>query len=151
MIDGADMADTPEDDNATLKYGIVLMIKHPDMDPARITSALGIAPRRVWKAGDPRQTPIGTKLPGQWPGSYWMIAEEEVGYRDFFTSVENWVDKLEPFATFLSEIIGTGGSISIALQLSGKQNIGDIIGWEYLARLAALKITLGVEVFPHAR
>ncbi len=142
---------TYDNENSALNFKIVLMIDHPGMDPARITAELGMKPRYHWKAGDARQTPVGTPLPGRRQQSYWAISEEVAGHRDFFTSVADWVARLEPSAAFLSEIVETGGSIYIGLQLSGKRNIGDVINWDALARIAALKIQLGVEVFPDMR
>jgi hypothetical protein len=58
---------------------------------------------------------------------------------------------LEKHAKFLREIVDGGGKISLTAQLPGETNIGDLMGWESLTRLGALKINLGAEVFPNLK
>jgi len=49
---------------------------------------------------------------------------------------------------FIRSLAETGGSTSIIIQLPGKSNKGDEMNRINLRRLAALKINLGIEVFP---
>jgi hypothetical protein len=58
------------------------------------------------------------------------------------------VDLLEGASDFVGEMIESGGSISVIINLAGDTNIGDAIPWRCLERLAALKVDLGIEVFP---
>ena len=140
---------TPQDSrDAPLKFAIVLMIKHPDMDPARISMELGLQPWHSWKACEPRVTPFGKRLPGVNPTSYWVSREEVTGKRLFFENVLELVGRLEPSSKLIAEIVDGGGFVSITVQLPGERNIGDSMDWPGLARIAALKIELGIEVFP---
>lgn len=131
-----------------LKYRIVLAIKHPNLDPATISVELGMEPSNSWVAGDERKTPMGTRLPGTNPSSFWTASEEALGDRFFFKSVVDLVRRLEKSADFISNIADTGGVTSVIIQLSGQANIGDTMGSEELLRLAKPKMQLGVEVFP---
>ena len=65
----------------------------------------------------------------------------------FFSDVTKLIDKLEPQKSFLIEIEQSGGSICLMLDLPGDTNIGSVLSWRDMARLSALRIDLGVEVF----
>lgn len=58
------------------------------------------------------------------------------------------IGKLEARKDLFAEIERDGGSICLIIDLPGKHNIGSVLGWRDMARLAALKIDLGIEVFP---
>ena len=74
--------------------------------------------------------------------------EETAGKRRFFENVLELVSRLEPSSQFIAEIVDGGGSALITVQLPGENNIGAVMDWTDLARIAALKIKLGIEVFP---
>src|SRR6201989_3682597 len=54
------------------EFTISLRLRHPAIDPSRITQTLGIEPQHTWKAGDPRRDPAGGALEGVYRESYWM-------------------------------------------------------------------------------
>jgi hypothetical protein len=153
---GEERIETNEDDTAvtrdkgdtSLKYRIVLMIKHPNMDPARVSMELGMQPTNSWRAGEERATPTGQRLPGVNPMSFWTSSEEAMGDGLFFEDVLDLVRRLGRSSEFISQIVDDGGSVSVVVQLPGGINIGDELDWLGLTRIAALKITLGIEVFP---
>lgn len=148
MTDEDEMKVNRDPEDIPLKFAIVLMIKHPGMDPARISMELALQPWHSWKVGEPRITPFGKPLPGVNPASYWIWREETTGKRLFFENVLDFVSRLEPSSKFLAEIVDGGGSVSITVRLPGENNIGSSMDWPGLARIAALKIKLGIEVFP---
>ena len=37
------------------EFALALRIRHPSIEPAQITEALGIGPQHAWKAGDARR------------------------------------------------------------------------------------------------
>lgn len=138
---------TPSEGEPPFKYRVVLTIKHPNLDARRISRTLGIKPTNHWTAGEGRVTPAGTRLPGTNAASLWTASKEVAGDRFFFGGVLDLVTRLESAAHFISEIVESGGTISIIIQLPGTRNIGDEINWPQLARLVALKVTLGIELF----
>src|SRR5450631_3315598 len=107
------------------KYCVRLLIKHPHIDPARITHALGLHPNRSAIAGSVRETPTGTVLPGTHTVSSWSHWFDVEGNRLFFADIEKMINRLEPHKAFLAEIADGGGSIELILHLPGDINIGD--------------------------
>jgi len=53
-----------------------------------------------------------------------------------------------PHKEFLHEIVNGGGTIDLIVHLPGDINIGDCFPWRDMARLSALRVDLGIEVFP---
>ena len=141
-------AQMAEDKDDQLKYQVRLLIKHPDIDPAYITNSLGLTPNVSAIAGSTRKTPAGTVLPGVHKGSLWSHSFNVNGNRLFFSAIVEMMDKLEPQKTLLTEIVDTGGSIELIVNLPGIVNIGDVFPWHDMARLCAMRINLGIEVFP---
>ena len=54
------------------EFTVSLRIRHPTIDPATISAALGIEPQHTWRAGQPRCDPAGAELGGTHHDSYWM-------------------------------------------------------------------------------
>lgn len=138
-----------EDDGSEPYYRISLAIRHPNMDPADITRALGLRPTRSWLAGSERRTPAGTRLSGINVNSYWTTGKDAVGKRAFFDGVIEMIQQLESLSDFLGLVTSTGGTVDITVNLPGRVNVGDTIAASDLARLSRLNVNLGVEVFPH--
>lgn len=133
----------------SLRYEVRLLIKHPDMDPARITETLRLKPNLSHLAGSPRITPKGGSLPGVYRESAWSHWFRIERNRLFFADVAKLIDRLEPQKEFLHGIVSSGGTIDVIVSVPGDTNIGDSFRWRDMARLAALRIDLGIEVFPN--
>lgn len=131
-----------------LFYAVRLAIKHPTVDPDRITQALGITPDWSWKVGASRSTPAGRSLPGRHGETYWTSARRVTAHRAFFDTAVDFLDMLERHADFVRGLADSGGTVAIVAHLSGADNIGDDLTPAMLARMAALNIGLGIEVFP---
>ncbi len=139
-----------EDDDADLVFHVRLIIRHPTLDPSLISETLGLAPHLAGSAGSPRYTPKG-RLTGTFRETVWSYSEQIRRSRQVAVALERIVGLLEPHAAFVSDITSSGGSVCLTLDLSGAENIGDVLPWLLLARLGALKIDLGAEVFPDLR
>ena len=137
-----------DQESSSLRYTLVLSIEHPTMDPAIISSKLGLEPRRSWAAGDQRTTPRGLRLARTNKTSLWRNWIEIEGRRHFSKDVSEVLLHLQEKADFIRELTDSGGSIMLYLQLPGDVNIGDELKWADLRQLAMLKIDLGIEVFP---
>jgi hypothetical protein len=132
----------------SLRYVIRLLIKHPNIDPARITEILGLKPKLSHVAGSPRMTLTGMPLPGLHQESAWGYSFQTERNRPFFQDVVRMIDQLEPHREFLHGIVNGGGTVGLIVHLPGDINIGSSFHWRDMARLSALHVGLGIEVFP---
>jgi hypothetical protein len=138
--------------SSTMKrFDITLLIRHPDLNPDLVTSALGLPPHRSWKAGDPRFTPKGRPLPGNHKTSCWNHVFRFAGKTGFGEEISLILDHLAPHKTFLHKINRTGGKTELYLKLPGDQNFGDELSWKTLKRFSDLRVTLSLETFPEWR
>lgn len=130
------------------RFDIVLLVRHPTLDPAVITARLGLTPDRSWKAGDPRTTPTGHALPGRHPNSSWTCVFHYANGARFSTALDGILATVTSGKSLLQRIHKTGGTTELFLQLPGDANVGDTLPWEMLKKFAELKIGLSVETFP---
>lgn len=132
-----------------LKFSIILLIRHPSIDPSAITNQLGLNPSQFWRQGDQRTTPKGKVLPGAYSYTSWSYCFDFSGERSFFHSLKILLENLEQHKLFFEKITFEGGQIYLNINLRGDENIGDVISWQIMEKLGVLKINLGVEVFPN--
>jgi hypothetical protein len=62
----AETEDVNVDEGPSRRVDVELFIVHPTMSPAEITAALGIEAHFAHRVGDPRKTPKGLPLEGQY-------------------------------------------------------------------------------------
>jgi hypothetical protein len=105
----------------------------------------------IRRIGHPRITPRGTLLKGLCKDNVWSWRVKCRSKREFFDSVNDLIAKLEPHSEFLSELVLTGGDLCIIVNILGRANIGNVLSWQSMEKLARLKIDLGIEVFPDER
>ena len=134
-------------------YSISLRAWHPSIDPEAITKGFGKTPARTWRAGDPRSTPKGTPLEGQYKETYWytVLVSNEEGESDF-NSLE---DKLAYLAHGLaqhSEFIATlragGGHAELFIGLYGDRNFGFELPPQTIGAVASIGLSLSFDIYP---
>lgn len=130
------------------RFDIVLLIRHPSLDPAIISARLGLDAFRSWKAGDPRTTPTGHVLPGRHANSCWNYVFHYQDTGRFSTAIEGILGRMSGHKSLLDQINKTGGTTELFLQLPGDASVGDGLSWGALKTFAELKIGLSVETFP---
>ncbi len=147
---GEKMQKSLEDDpsGSFVYFNIRVVVRHSSMDPAEITSETGLEATRSWRAGDRKTTPTGRSIEGKFRDTMWSHVWEWRGTRKFASHLSEVVSILEAHADFFAKINDTGGSISAVIDLPGEVNVGDTFGAGLLGRMACLKVSLGVEVFP---
>lgn len=127
---------------------IRLVIKHPNIDLRNVTDVIGLVPNACWQSGDPVITPAGTTMPGKHTFSLWSYSQAFGKDASILSKVSEILDVLEPNSSFIVNLEASGGTVNIFLDILGDFNIGGVIPWSGLNRLANLKINLGFEVFP---
>ena len=101
-----------------------------------------------WTAGEPWEAAAETKSSRRRPHTYWGISEKVHGKKFFFENAVQMLERLEAASEFIRDITDTGGEVSINVNLYGRENIRDVLSVPALMRFAAMKVRLGVEVFP---
>jgi len=130
------------------RFDIILRIRHPKLDPAEITAALGWEPHRSWKAGDQSSTPKGTKLPGIRSDGLWSCTFKYKGETDIADKFRLILDHLSLHERLFDKLSKRGAEAALYVQLPGNTNIGDRLSWPILKKFVDLKIALEFEVFP---
>jgi hypothetical protein len=128
-----------------------LRISHPALDPATITSTLGMEPQHAWRAGDLRKTPRGTPLAGTRATGYWAANPFSYGWRESTDALvedalEELVSFLEPHRDFLTGL-AKGDHVRIWASTSSPRNYTLDLASSMLARIASLGASLIHDVY----
>jgi hypothetical protein len=135
---------------AAYSYSIALRIRHPSKDLGGIGAALGIAPGRVWKAGEPRTNPKGNPLKGVHPESYWWapLLEGQSVETALPDGLRRTVENLRLHKPLFLEIGSTGGRMEISIDWCFPDGgNGDVIPHAILGELAELHLDLSVATY----
>ena len=135
--------------SAEYLYSIRILIVHPTLTPDEISAEFNLEPDMSQWVGQPRRGPKGNLWSGVWPDTKWSVWEVRNGDRYFFTCLDKLLDRFSLHRDFMRKIAETGGETNFIVQLPGRMNIGDTLTERTVARLADLKGSLGVEVFPN--
>ncbi|GAA5068020.1 hypothetical protein [Lysobacter panacisoli] len=134
------------------RYRVTLRAIHPRDDIRPLFDQLGLTPERAWRAGEPRRTPKGTPLDGQYRESY--------AYTNLTSGSRNWSDedlqdylrgvqqRLAMHRETLQTFFVRGGRCGLVIGLSGESNFGFELDPSLSAGLADLKLTLGFDINP---
>ena len=135
------------------EFTLSLRLRHPAIDPSRITQTLGIVPQHTWKAGDPRRDPTGGALEGLYRESYWMgRLMEEPQLSSARLSVESVL--LEKLATlrrsqdFLEQLHAEGGVAEIHVSLYAREDFRLELSEQSLGLLGRLGLAIALDVHP---
>lgn len=144
------MTDIGEDD-INYRFKIGMLVKHSKLDLEPLLRPLGMMPDNNRVAGHQRITPNQQKLPGTYRESFWNWRRLVVGDRNFMAEVGRLLEKLEMHSALMLEIVDDGGSVSVTIALSGARNIGSCLSYADMGRLARIKASLDIEIFPDFR
>lgn len=135
-------------------YSASFRVWHPSMEPALISKAIGLEPKRSWRAGEPRTTPKGQPLEGKYPESYWCADisgeapedGEQQCLEDFLLGASS---RLSAVGDFLRSVRETGGRTEIFVGLYGRWNYGFEFSPNLLLKLSSLGLALSLDVYPN--
>jgi hypothetical protein len=137
------------------EFTISLRIRHPAIDPATITAALGIQPQHTWGAGEPRCDPAGAELGGAHRDSYWMgRLMDEPQLSSDSVSVEKVILKtlsqLRRAQSFLEQIDADGGAAELLVSLYAREDFRLEFPSDSLTLLCRMHLAVAFEVHPHS-
>lgn len=134
------------------EYTVGVRVKHPDIDPAEVTAALGFKPEHSWKAGESRRTPQGEPLEGAYRESYWtarVIDADRISSDTLPLEVAlgQSLARLQRADQFLARINAEGGSIALFVGIFGAKNFGFEFPPTLLLRMGRLGVTMTLDVY----
>ena len=130
-------------------FRISLRVRHPSVAPERIAEALGIEPKRCWKAGEPKRTPKGAPLTGFNRDTYWT-AEIAAGRWPLHLNevVHDILRRLVRHRSFLHHIRADGGTVELFIGWFFENQSGDTLTHQCLALAGDLQIDLSLDIYP---
>lgn len=136
------------------EFTITLRVRHPDIDPARITAVLGIDPQASWKKGDPRIGPHGEPIPGAHRESYWtggLMPAPQLSseYATIEAELLKILTRLREYYEFLIELCSNGAASELHISLFARQEFRLDFSPSTLALLGRLGLAVALEVHPH--
>jgi hypothetical protein len=138
---------------STYEFTVSLRLRHPAIDPSKITQTLGIEPQHTWKAGDPRRGPSGGALEGVYRESYWMgRLMDEPQLSSARLSVESvLLQKLAHLRrshAFLEQLHAEGGVAELHISLYAREAFRLELSDESLGLLGRLGLAVALDVHP---
>ena len=136
------------------EFAMSLGVRHPDIDPAQITRALGLQPGHVWRKGEERRDQAGAALGGSHHASYWFC---EISPRPRFTDerirVESELDRvlnmLRRSVGFMQELHRGGGATELFVTVFARGDLRLEVSPETAALLGRMGVSVTVEVKPY--
>jgi Domain of unknown function (DUF4279) len=140
-----------DDSTSEYEFTISLRLRHPGIDPARITDTLAIEPQHSWKAGDPRRDPAGAALEGVHRESFWVAQlMERPQLAIAGVSVESVLlqklGQLRRSQSFLAQLDAEGGVAELHISLFARTDFRLDLSAQSLALLGHLGLAVALDV-----
>ncbi len=137
------------------EFTVSLRIRHPTIDPATISAALGIQPQHTWRAGELRCDPSGAELGGEHHDSYWMgRLMDEPQLSSDSVSVERVILKtlsqLRRSQSFLEQLHAEGGVAELLVSLYARHDFRLELPADSLTLLGRMHLAVALDVHPHS-
>jgi len=125
-------------------YAVSLRVRHPNLDPARLTETLHIEPMHCWRAGEPRISATGATLGGEHRESYWAapLPGQSLGAASFPLEMflGQQLVQLGRHREFLSRLQDEGAQVSLLVEMSPVENAVLTLSTGVSRKLADLNI-----------
>lgn len=137
------------------EFTIALCIRHPTIDPSRITDSLGIEPQHTWKAGKRRCDDAGAELEGVYRESYWtglLMAEPQLSSEQMSVErvLEQSLAQLHRAHDFLVQLNTDGGVVTLLVNLFSRGVLRLDLSAELLVSLGRLGLSIALDIHPHS-
>jgi hypothetical protein len=132
------------------EFAMSLGVRHPDIDPAQITQALGLQPGHVWSKGEQRTDAAGTALAGNRRASYWLceIPPFPEGPASLESEMSRLVHMLRKSSGFLQDLHYGGGAVELFVTIFARGDFRIELLPDHAALLGRTGITVTIEVKP---
>ncbi len=133
------------------EYRVSLRIRHPNLDPAELTSQLGISPLHSWRAGEPRLGTAGEPDAGAYRETYWFahlrrVIEDFIPDLPFEGVLMFALTRIQRAESFWDELLATGGSARFIVEIYGGDDFTLDLSRATLAKIARFGVAMSVDV-----
>jgi hypothetical protein len=137
------------------EFTMSLRIRHPDIDPARITQTLALQPQHCWRAGDERRDAAGDFLKGKYRESYWVCAltphpQLSTEQASVESELQQILNALRGSFDFLQSLHASGGATEVLVSIFAREAFRIELLAEVASMLGRVGIAITIEVEPHA-
>jgi len=137
------------------EFTISLRIRHPDIDPSRITATLGIQPQHSWQAGEARRAPAGGELEGVYRESYWtgrlmeepQLSSERLSVESLLMQI---LAQLRRAQDFLEQINSDGGVAELHVSIFARRTFRLEFAPQSMTAFERLRLAVVFEIHPHS-
>jgi hypothetical protein len=115
-----------------------------------MTREFKIEPFRMWKSGEPRKTPVGTPLEGDYAETYWcakLCHVVDASGEPLPVALNRFARELRTHKEFLLNVREAGGRAELYVGLHGPGSYGFEFVPGLLAELASIELALALEVY----
>lgn len=138
------------------EYSIALRVRHPSIDPDKISRALGFEPQHSWRAGEPRRSTSGEASAGVYRETYWVgFVPSLPPYAPSVlapqASLTFTLLRMKRGATFWRELIDEGGSVECLIEIVSGDSFTLDLSPALLSLLVQLRIGLTIGADPVRR
>jgi hypothetical protein len=135
------------------EFTISLRIRHPEIEPAKITEALGLQPQHSWKAGESRHPSTGGS--GEHRDSYWIARlMEEPQLLTSQTSIESvlvqTITQLRRAQAFLEQLHAEGAMSELSISLFAREDFRLELSPDTMSLMGRMGLAVVLEIQPHA-
>lgn len=137
------------------EFTVSLRIRHPTIDPAVITDAVGIESQHSWRAGLPRRDAAGAEIGGTHHDSYWMgrlMAEPLLSCGDVSveTVILQTLNQMRRAQAFLERLNDEGGVAELLVSLYARDAFRLELPPDTLTLLGKLHLAVALDIHPHS-
>jgi len=135
-------------------FTMSLGVRHPDIDPARITRELGLEPGHLWRKGDERLDQAGALLRGNHRASYWFceisprpkFPGERIGMESELSRI---LQMLRKSIVFMQDLHYGGGVTELFVTIFARGDFRLELLPEESALLGRLGVAMRIEIKPY--
>lgn len=132
------------------EFAMSLGVRHPDIDPAQITAALGLQPGHEWSKGEQRTDAAGTALAGNHRTSYWLceVPPRPNEKASLESEISRLLHTLRKSTDFLQGLQNGGGTVELFVTIFARGDFRIELRPDLAALLGRTGIALTIEVKP---
>jgi len=130
------------------RFTINLRLRHPQMDSAEVSTALGMSPKRQARAAP--QLADSDHLGGAagTTETYWSSEGRSGEDSELVQVIEEYITELEPHASFLASFCASGGCLELFVGwFASSRSGGEIIRHDLLKRFGDLHVDLSFDAY----